>query len=126
MNRPHLAFWLLVASSAIAAPNREFSPLSRTESEEPRSVSTEVGTVQEFRRVTQQKLRGWDSRISGLKDKRRLETAGRLESHRDLVRQELKRMSESESPVVNQAAEAAIDRHFREMEQVLSSNKIRN
>lgn len=134
MNRTPWIFWLLIAGSAIAAtPESGFSPLSRTDADEPRSVSTEVGTVGEFRKVTQRKLQAWDGRIGTLK--RKAETSGkskeqrlraaasRLEELREGVRTELKRMSEDESPVTNQTAEAAIDRHFREMEQLFTSNQ---
>jgi hypothetical protein len=131
MNR---IFWMLLAGSAIAAtPDGGFSPLSRTGREEPRSVSTEVGTVGEFQKVTQRKLQNWERRIRGLKRKaqtsgrtkeQRLQaTASRLEQLREGVRAELKRMSEEESPVTNQTAEAAIDRSFREMEQIFSANQ---
>lgn len=134
MKETKWVLWMVVASSAIAStPDRGFSPLSRTGAEEPRSVSTEVGTVGEFRKVTHRKLQTWETRIGGMKRKaqtsgkskeRRLrETASRLEELRASVREELKRMSEDESPVTNQTAEAAIDRNFREMEEIFSANQ---
>lgn len=134
MFHPSWVVWWVLAGSAIAAtPDSGFSPLSRSSLEETRSVSTEVGTVGEFRRVTQRKLQTWEGRIGTLKRKaetsgkskeaRLRATASRLEALRASVREELTRMSEDESPVTNQTAEAAIDRSFREMEKIYSANQ---
>jgi len=111
----------LLASSAIwAAPTGN-------------PAATEEGTVAHFKQVMEGKLKNWDEKISLLKDKAdasnrakeaRLKTAVRdLEVHRDRIREEMKRMSENETPVINQTAEASIDRHFREMDKLFAANR---
>ena len=94
-------------------------------------TSAAVGTVDgNFTEMVEGRLQGWETKITQLREK--AETAGPhkearlltvvrdLEAHRDRVRDELKRVSETETPLANAPAQASINRHLKQMDQLFS------
>lgn len=89
--------------------------------------------VDSYKQSTERQIEAWNNKIDLLKEKadaakpgdNKLHTAVRdLLSHRDRVRDELKRVSDDPKEVSQtENAKAAIDRHLRQMDQLYSANR---